>query len=93
MFDTALGLYDFGLVELIAQYSQKVGLRLCPICIYLHSVCAHFHVQDPREYLPFIRNLQSLEPFYQRFKIDEHLKRYESGLKNLAKAGELDDHV
>ncbi|TDL16914.1 IkappaB kinase complex, IKAP component [Rickenella mellea] len=46
------------------------------------------HAQrDPREYLPFLRELRSLEKYYQRFKIDEHLKRHESALKNLHLAG------
>ncbi|KAH6913768.1 pol II transcription elongation factor [Coprinopsis sp. MPI-PUGE-AT-0042] len=46
------------------------------------------HAQkDPREYLPFLRELRSLDKYYQRFRIDDHLKRYESALKNLAEAG------
>ncbi|KAI9485105.1 IKI3 family-domain-containing protein [Zychaea mexicana] len=46
--------------------------------------------KDPREYLPFLQELQKLEKFYQRFRIDDHLKRYASALKNLSKAG--DEH-
>ncbi|KAI9277147.1 IKI3 family-domain-containing protein [Phascolomyces articulosus] len=46
--------------------------------------------KDPREYLPFLQELQKLEKFYQRFRIDDHLKRHASALKNLSKAG--DDH-
>ncbi|KAI0253762.1 IKI3 family-domain-containing protein [Lactifluus subvellereus] len=46
------------------------------------------HAQkDPREYLPFLRELRSLEKYYQRFRIDDHLKRYESALRNLSLAG------
>ena len=44
-------------------------------------------LQDPREYLPFLRELRSLDKYYQRFRIDDHLKRYESALKNLAESG------
>ncbi|KAG5640485.1 hypothetical protein DXG03_008338, partial [Asterophora parasitica] len=65
LFDTALGMYDFSLVLMIAQHAQK----------------------DPREYLPFLRELRTLEKFYQRFKIDDHLKRHESALRNLNLAG------
>lgn len=43
--------------------------------------------QDPREYLPFLRELRALETNYQRFKIDDHLKRYTSALKNLSLGG------
>lgn len=65
LFDTALGMYDFSLVLMIAQHAQK----------------------DPREYLPFLRELRSLEKYYQRFRIDDHLKRHESALRNLSLAG------
>ncbi|KIL68708.1 hypothetical protein M378DRAFT_8174 [Amanita muscaria Koide BX008] len=65
LFNTALGMYDFSLVLMIAQHSQK----------------------DPREYLPFLRELRALEKYYQRFRIDNHLKRREKALKNLSLAG------
>ncbi|KAH7883327.1 pol II transcription elongation factor [Phlebopus sp. FC_14] len=65
LFDTALGMYDFSLVLMIAQHAQK----------------------DPREYLPFLRELRSLPQFYQRFKIDDHLRRYAKALSNLHLAG------
>ncbi|KAJ8653293.1 hypothetical protein O0I10_011043 [Lichtheimia ornata] len=46
--------------------------------------------KDPREYLPFLQELQKLEKFYQRFRIDDYLKRYDSALRNLTRAG--DEH-
>ncbi|KAG8811746.1 hypothetical protein FRC19_003616 [Serendipita sp. 401] len=66
LFDVALGMYDFALVLLIAQHSQR----------------------DPREYLPFLRELKALEKCYQRFRIDDHLKRYGKALKDLADGGD-----
>ncbi|KAF9995387.1 hypothetical protein BGZ80_001407 [Entomortierella chlamydospora] len=66
LFDVALGMYDFTLVLMVAQWSQK----------------------DPREYLPFLNELRTLEKYYQRFKIDDHLKKYQSALQNLSQAGE-----
>ncbi|KAJ3981419.1 IkappaB kinase complex IKAP component [Lentinula detonsa] len=66
LFDTALGMYDFSLVLLVAQYSQK----------------------DPREYLPFLRELRAIDDEnYQKYRIDDHLKRHEKALSNLAQAG------
>ncbi|KAF8627641.1 hypothetical protein AX15_004335 [Amanita polypyramis BW_CC] len=65
LFNTALGMYDFSLVLMIAQHSQK----------------------DPREYLPFLRELRALDKYYQRFCIDDHLKRRENALRNLSLAG------
>jgi hypothetical protein len=49
---------------------------------YADIVC-----QDPREYLPFLRELRALEKYYQRFRIDDHLKRYKSALQNISLAG------
>ncbi|KAF7791354.1 hypothetical protein EIP86_002368 [Pleurotus ostreatoroseus] len=65
LFDTALGMYDFSLVLMVAQHAQK----------------------DPREYLPFLRELRALEKYYQRYRIDDHLKRYDKALRNLSLAG------
>ncbi|CAG8433717.1 10419_t:CDS:10 [Diversispora eburnea] len=66
LFDVALGMYDFRLVLMVAQQSQK----------------------DPREYLPFLADLENYPMHYQRFKIDDHLHRYEKALKNLSLAGD-----
>ncbi|KAJ7672113.1 IKI3 family-domain-containing protein [Mycena rosella] len=74
LFDTALGMYDFSLVLMIAQHAQKVGTQPDTS-------------QDPREYLPFLRELRSLEKYYQRFRIDDHLKRHDGALRNLSLAG------
>ncbi|KAG1738258.1 pol II transcription elongation factor [Suillus lakei] len=65
LFDTALGMYDFSLVLMVAQHAQK----------------------DPREYLPFLRELRALPQYYQRFKIDDHLKRRAKALRSLSLAG------
>ncbi|CAE6454047.1 unnamed protein product [Rhizoctonia solani] len=65
LFNTALGMYDFSLVLMIAQQSQK----------------------DPREYLPFLRELRALDTYYQRFRINEYLGRRELALANLKLAG------
>ena len=43
--------------------------------------------KDPREYLPFLRELRALEKYFQRFRIDDHLKRYKSALRNLSLSG------
>ncbi|CAH1762567.1 10141_t:CDS:10, partial [Entrophospora sp. SA101] len=66
LFDVALGMYDFNLVIMVAQHSQR----------------------DPREYLTFLAELEKYPKYYQRFKIDHHLKRYEKALDNLSLAGD-----
>uniref|UniRef100_A0A3P8U7I8 Elongator complex protein 1 n=1 Tax=Amphiprion percula TaxID=161767 RepID=A0A3P8U7I8_AMPPE len=44
--------------------------------------------KDPKEYLPFLNMLKSLEPNYQRYTIDKHLKRYKKALLHLSKCGQ-----
>ncbi|KAG8908640.1 hypothetical protein FRB99_004928 [Tulasnella sp. 403] len=70
LFDTALGMYDFSLVLLIAQHSPK---------------------KDPREYLPFLRELRDAGDQhglgYQKFRIDDYLKKYAKALQGLHEAG------
>ncbi|KAM9356500.1 elongator complex protein 1 [Symphorus nematophorus] len=68
LYEHSLGTYDFDLVLMVAEKSQK----------------------DPKEYLPFLNMLKSLEPNYQRYTIDKHLKRYRKALNHLSKCGE--DH-
>uniref|UniRef100_A0A669ER50 Elongator complex protein 1 n=1 Tax=Oreochromis niloticus TaxID=8128 RepID=A0A669ER50_ORENI len=66
LYDYSLGTYDFDLVLMVAEKSQK----------------------DPKEYLPFLNMLKSLEPNYQRYTIDKHLKRYRKALHHLSKCGQ-----
>ncbi|XP_034546427.1 elongator complex protein 1-like [Notolabrus celidotus] len=66
LYEHSLGTYDFDLVLMVAEKSQK----------------------DPKEYLPFLNMLKSLELNYQRYTIDKHLKRYKKALHHLSKCGE-----
>ncbi|XP_077589151.1 elongator complex protein 1 [Stigmatopora nigra] len=66
LYEHSLGTYDFDLVLMVAEKSQK----------------------DPKEYLPFLNTLKSMEVNYQRYSIDKHLKRYGKALMHLSKCGE-----
>lgn len=44
--------------------------------------------KDPKEFLPFLNELDSYEENYRKFKIDEHLKKYEKAIQHIAKCGE-----
>ncbi|KAG5845628.1 hypothetical protein ANANG_G00141300 [Anguilla anguilla] len=66
LYEHSLGTYDFDLVLMVAEKSQK----------------------DPKEYLPFLNALKKMEPNYQRYTIDKHLKRYKKALHYLSKCGE-----
>jgi elongator complex protein 1 len=67
LYNVALGMYDFDLVMMVAQQSQK----------------------DPKEYLPFLQQLQGMPKFVQRYTIDEFLGRHEKALENLRYATRL----
>ncbi|KAK3526535.1 hypothetical protein QTP70_030761 [Hemibagrus guttatus] len=66
LYEHSLGTYDFDLVLMVAEKSQK----------------------DPKEYLSFLNMLKTLEPNYQRYTIDKHLKRYKKALHHLSKCDE-----
>uniref|UniRef100_A0A4W4HCC7 Elongator complex protein 1 n=1 Tax=Electrophorus electricus TaxID=8005 RepID=A0A4W4HCC7_ELEEL len=66
LYEHSLGTYDFDLVLMVAEKSQK----------------------DPKEYLPFLNMLKTLELNYQRYTIDKHLKRFRKALHHLSKCGE-----
>jgi elongator complex protein 1 len=83
LFDIALGMYDFSLVLLIAQNSQKVESNLIRFFTQLSAE------KDPREYLPFLRELWSLDESYRHYRINDHLKRYPSALRSLWEGGDI----
>ncbi|XP_014779296.1 putative elongator complex protein 1 [Octopus bimaculoides] len=65
LYNVALGMYDFDIVLMVAEKSQK----------------------DPKEYLPFLNNLQSMEMNYQKFTIDKYLKRFPKALGHIVNCG------
>lgn len=73
---------------MIAQHSQKVRLDSLIVVVSRGSANIGFaSLQDPREYLPFLRALRELPEFLQRHKIDDYLSRHVSALRNLSQAG------
>lgn len=88
LFDVALGMYDFQLVLMVAQYSQKVCYSCkLPCRAVLIALAIGCILQDPKEYLPFLRELKALDRHYQRFKIDDHLERWPKALTHLHAGG------
>lgn len=47
--------------------------------------------KDPKEYLPFLNDLKKLPETYRKYKIDVHLKRYDSALTHIAEAISSDE--
>lgn len=64
----------------------------------LTLLVAQHSQKDPKEYLPFLRNLQQQEQWRLRFMVDDYLKRYSKALSDLNELGdaafdELKDYV
>ncbi|KAK5092752.1 putative elongator complex protein 1 [Exophiala xenobiotica] len=47
--------------------------------------------RDPREYMPFLQNLQSLPELRRKYTIDNHLKKYARALDSLHTLGEHEE--
>ena len=47
--------------------------------------------KDPREYLPYLQELNEMEPLRKRFNIDNDLKRYQKALSHLHELGVFDE--
>ncbi|KAI9245023.1 IKI3 family-domain-containing protein [Sporodiniella umbellata] len=71
-----------------SDHLYKVALGMYNFSLVL--MVAQQAQMDPKEYLPFLQELKNFEKYYQRYKIDDHLKRYEKALRNLSQAG--DEH-
>ena len=69
-------LYDAGL----GIYDLEVALLI-----------AQQSQKDPKEYLPFLRNLQTMEPLRRQFAIDDHLKRHGKALQHLCNLEAFDE--
>ena len=59
--------------EALATYDLDLALTVAQIS---HN--------DPKEYLPFLNELEALEENYKRYKIDMHLKKYSRALINIS---------
>ncbi|CAO3599964.1 unnamed protein product [Absidia cylindrospora] len=76
--------YTIFLCKANSLYDIALGMYNFPLVLMV----AQQAQMDPREYLPFLQELQNMDKYYQRFKIDDHLKRHEKALRNLSLAGD-----
>lgn len=70
-------LYDFSL----GMYNLRLALLI-----------AQQSQKDPKEYLPFLQQIQNMNSSRQKFTIDTYLKRHASALSNLCKADGVHFH-
>ncbi len=64
-------------------YSIALGMYDLPLAVMV----AEKSQKDPKEYLPFLNELNRLPCDYQRYKIDCHLKRFKKALEHISKCG------
>ena len=68
------------LADVNQLYDEALGLYRLDIALLV----AQKSQKDPREYLPFLRSLNEMEPNLSHFTIDDYLKRYTKALKHLS---------
>ncbi|KAK9157223.1 hypothetical protein Scep_003797 [Stephania cephalantha] len=68
-----------------AVYETALGLY----DLNLAAIVALNSQKDPKEFLPFLRELEQMPPAIMQYTIDLQLKRHEKALRHLASAGEV----
>ena len=76
--------YTIFLCKADLLYDVALGMYNFPLVLMV----AQQAQMDPKEYLPFLQELKNFDKYYQRYKIDDHLKRHEKAIKNLSLAGD-----
>lgn len=72
------------MVDVNALFDVALGLYDFDLVLYV----AEKSQKDPKEYLSFLNELKKHGETYRRYKIDLHLKRYSSALKNISLCGQ-----
>ncbi len=75
--------YTMYLVDVNDLYNIALGMYNLPLVVMV----AERSQMDPKEYLPFLNELNRLPLEYRCFKIDSSLKRYSKALGHIAKCG------
>ena len=74
--------YLIFLADVDVLYKNALSIYNFDLCLMV----AQFTQMDPREYLPFLSMLKTLQFNFQRYYINDHLKHYELALEFLVKA-------
>ncbi|EME44621.1 hypothetical protein DOTSEDRAFT_53662 [Dothistroma septosporum NZE10] len=75
------------LADVNQLYNTSLGIYDLDVALLV----AQQSQKDPREYLPYLQQLQDMEPLRQKHAIDNDLKRYQKALKHLHDLGESDE--
>ncbi len=75
------------LADVNRLYENALGLY----DLRLTLLIAQQSQKDPREYLPFLQNLQRMEPLRRQFSIDDYLGRFKKALRHLCDLGAFEE--
>lgn len=75
--------YLLYLVNVNDLYDVALGMYDFELVLFV----AQKSQKDPKEYLPFLNELKQLEENYRKYRIDNHLKRYQKALGHIVKCG------
>ena len=75
------------LVDVNRLYDNALGLYDLELALLI----AQQSQKDPKEYLPFLRNLQGMSVLRRQYTIDDHLGRFGKALRHLCDLGALDE--
>ncbi|XP_001980535.3 putative elongator complex protein 1 [Drosophila erecta] len=76
--------YLLYLVDVNELYNVALGTYDFGLVLFV----AQKSQKDPKEFLPYLNELKALPIDYRKFRIDDHLKKYDSALSHLASCGE-----
>ncbi|TPX36697.1 hypothetical protein SmJEL517_g01227 [Synchytrium microbalum] len=74
-------------VVFLADANRLYDVALSMYDLQLVVMVAQHTLKDPREYLPFLSEIQKLRPEHQKFRIDDALGNREKALSHLRDAG------
>ncbi|KAL8905894.1 MAG: hypothetical protein Q9171_006493 [Xanthocarpia ochracea] len=75
------------LADVNRLYENALGLY----DLRLTLLIAQQSQKDPREYLPFLQNLQRMDPSRRQFSIDDYLGRFKKALRHLCDLGAFEE--
>ncbi|CAL1531752.1 unnamed protein product [Lymnaea stagnalis] len=78
--------YLLFLVDVHDMYNAALGLYNFDLVMMVAAKSQ----KDPKEYIPFLNHLRSLEDNFRYYTIDKHLEKYSHALEHIAKCG--DEH-
>lgn len=75
--------YLLYLVNVNELYNVALGMYDFNVVMFV----AQKSQKDPKEYIPFLNDLKGFEENYRKFKIDQHLKRFDRALEHIVNCG------